>query len=79
MSARVVEDDRDDRDVDVREDVRGHPQDGHDAEDDDEHRHHDERVRALQRHSDEPHHRRFNAPDTPPSSPLYEAREANRP
>ena len=53
--ARVVPDDRDDRDVDVREDVGRHPEDGDDAQDDDEHRHHDERVGAPQRQADDPH------------------------
>ena len=53
--AGVVPDDGDDRDVDVREDVRGHPDDGEPAHDRDQHRHHDEGVGAPERDSDQPH------------------------
>ena len=63
--ARVVEDDGDHRDVDVGEDVRRHPHDGEDPEDDDEHRHHYEGVRALERHADEPHHGSLFIPRNP--------------
>ncbi len=36
-------------------DVRGHSEDGDDPADEDEHRHHNERVRAAKSDSDEPH------------------------
>ena len=45
--ARVVPDDGDDRDVDVREDVRRHPEDRDRRHQQDDDGHHDERVRAA--------------------------------
>ena len=53
--AGVLPDDADDRDVDLREDVRGHAVDADRAEDGDQQRHHDERVGARQGQSYDPH------------------------
>ena len=53
--AAVVPDDADDRDVDDREDVLPHRVDRGAAQHQHEHRHHDERVGAAQRESNDPH------------------------
>jgi len=56
--AVVVPDDADDRDVDLGKDVRRHARQRERGGEDDEHRHHDERVGATQRDLDERHGRR---------------------
>src|SRR5205814_3312337 len=48
-------DDRNDRDVDLGEDVDRRPRDGEHAPDGDQQRHHDERVRPAERETDDPH------------------------
>ncbi len=53
--AAVVEHHRDHRDVDLREDVGRDAHDRQHADDDDQHRHDDEGVGALERDDDEPH------------------------
>ena len=53
--AVVVPDDADDRDVDVREDVGRHGQQREGRGEQDQQRHDDERVGALERYSDDPH------------------------
>ena len=53
--AVVAPDDADDRDVDVGEDVGRHPHDRQRADDQDQERQHDERVRAAQGKLDNPH------------------------
>ena len=50
--AVVVPDDADDGDIDLGEDIRRHVQQRERRRQDDQHRHHDERVRALQRQFD---------------------------
>jgi hypothetical protein len=55
--AAVLPDHRDDRDIDLRQDVGGHLQDRIDPADDDEHRHDDERVGAPEGEADDPHGR----------------------
>src|SRR5205807_8757255 len=52
---RELPDDRDDRDVDLGEDVDRRPRDGEHAPDGDQHRHHDERVRPAEGEADDPH------------------------
>jgi hypothetical protein len=56
--AAVVPDDRDHRDVDFREDVGRDLQQDEGRGQDDQHRHHDERVGALERQLDHGHRRR---------------------
>ena len=56
--AVVVPDDRDHRDVDLREDVGRHVEQRERRRQDDQHRHHDERVRALERQLDHGHRNR---------------------
>ena len=56
--AGVVPDDRDHRDVDLREDVGRHVEQRERRRQDDQHRHHDERVRALERQLDHRHRKR---------------------
>ena len=51
----VLPDDADDREVDIRKDVDGHRGNRDAAQDGDEQRHDDERVRAPQREPDDPH------------------------
>ena len=43
------------RDIDFGEDVGGHAEDGEHAQDDDDHGHDDEGVRAAQGEADDPH------------------------
>ena len=51
----VAPDDADDRNVDAGKDVYGHRHDGQDAQDGDQQRKYDERVRTAEREADYPH------------------------
>ena len=53
--AAVGPDHADDGDVDLGEDVGGHAEDRQHAQDDDQHRHHDEGIGPAQREPDDPH------------------------
>ena len=53
--AGVVPDDARDRQVDLREDVGGHGENRQDAQNDDEHGHHDERVGPIECEFNDPH------------------------
>ncbi len=53
--ARILPDDADDRDIDLRKDVRLHPVDRHQAHRHHEQRHHHEGVGAAQSQSNDPH------------------------